>query len=858
MKLTTADPDSPCLLCGIDEHDVKDALDFLAELPARLPEFALAYGPRIALALAVIWAVAAAVRYLLGWAHHADMTPQSRLIEISSPPRSDPEGALVLWRQLIGLLRPAWKRFFTGQPHLVWEYHGSEAGVRIRLWVPGTIPPGIVEKAIQAAWPGATTTTTPASSPLPEGAEVAGGRLILAAPEHFPLTTDHDHDPIRSLLEAMGGLREGEHAVVQILARPTTGRRLRHAYRAAAHLRGGGSRNHLGRLFDAILPMPTGTRDHHHTGDLARDFPERAEQVRAILAKAGQPRYEVAIRYAVSTSRQPNAATAAQQPMGVRADTAAPADLVREWLRGKAHTLAGVFALFTGSHQYLRRARLWRPHQVISSRRLDCGYLLSVSELAALAHLPWDIDAPGITRAGARPVAPSPAVPRTTAGGTARVLGDADSGPRRPVALPVADGRHHTHVLGGTGVGKSTLLANLVLADAPAGRGALVIDPKGDLITDILNRLPARAIGKTVVFDPQDPAPPPSINILAGHDPAFAVDSVVTIFHRCFSTAWGPRVDDLLRSTCLTLTSVLGRKATLAEVPRLLTDQAFRAQIIAKLDDSLLGGFWDSYEALTPAGQATVIGPVMNKLRAVLLRPFVRQALASPDTTVPIGQLLDQGGLVLARLPKGILGDDAARLFGSILLAHTWQATTRRSGLTEADRPDASLVIDECHNFLNLPGHINDVLAEARGYRLSLVLAHQHLDQLPADLREALSADARNKVYFNASPKDANELKHHTAPLLTPHDLTHLGAYQAAARLIVDGQQTSAFTLRTRPLPAPIEGRQEEIRQASREQFTQPGRAPRPPARRARQVRVELDLRPGIHGQPTTRDEQLD
>ncbi|MCF6476193.1 type VI secretion protein [Nonomuraea sp. MG754425] len=780
------------------------------------------------------WAVAAAVRYLLGWLRHTDMTPRAQLIEISSPPRSDPEGAVVLWRQFVGLLRPAWKRAFAGQPHLVWEYCGSDAGVRIRLWVPGTIPPGIVEKAIQAAWPGATTTTSPTTSPLPGEAEVAGGRLVLGAPEHFPLKTDHDHDPIRSLLEAMGGLREGEHAVVQVLARPTTGKRLRHAYQAAAHLRGGGSRHRLGRVLEEILPLPTSTRDHHHTSDLARDFPERAEQVRTILAKAGQPRYTVAIRYAVATSRDPiTSGTLAP----VNHDGMGSSDLVRRWLRGHAHTLAGVFALFTGGHQYLRRARLRRPGRTIGSRRLDGGYLLSVTELAMLAHLPWDIDAPGITRAGARPVAPSPVVPRTMAGGMARVLGDADSGPRRPVALPVADGRHHTHVLGGTGVGKSTLLANLVLADAAAGRGALVIDPKGDLIIDILHRLPERAVGRTVVFDPQDAAPPPSINILAGHDPTFAVDSVVTIFHRCFSSAWGPRVDDLLRSTCLTLTSVLGRKATLADVPRLLTDAAFRARTTAKLRDELLAGFWDSYEALTPAGQATVIGPVMNKLRAVLLRPFVRQALAGPDTTVPIGRLLDRGGLVLARLPKGILGDDAARLFGSILLAHTWQAATRRSHQVESARSDASLVIDECHNFLNLPGHINDVLAEARGYRLSLVLAHQHLDQLPADLREALSADARNKVYFNASPKDAGELKHHTAPLISPHDLTHLGAYQAAARLVIEGRQTSAFTLRTRPLPAAVEGREAAIRQASRQLFTAPaitrrtGQAPAPTAR---------------------------
>ncbi|MGW4409634.1 hypothetical protein ACWEJ6_36790 [Nonomuraea sp. NPDC004702] len=150
------------------------------------------------------------------------------------------------------------------------------------------------------------------------------------------------------------------------------------------------------------------------------------------------------------------------------------------------------------------------------------------------------------------------------------------------------------------------------------------------------------------------------------------------------------------------------------------------------------------------------------------------------------------------------------------------------------------------------------MLAEARGYRLSLVLAHQHLDQLPSDLREALSADARNKIYFNASPKDANELKHHTAPLISPHDLTHLGAYQTAARLVIDGQQISAFTLRTRPLPGLIEGRADEIRQASREQFTQPDGALQRPARRPRrQIGPAPDLRtdlrsesPGQHEEP--------
>ncbi|QFY12929.1 type IV secretion system DNA-binding domain-containing protein [Nonomuraea phyllanthi] len=789
-----------CLLCEVSDRDVQEALEFLRELPARLLDLASHHGWRLATGVLATVSVLALARHLISWIRHSALVPGARLITISCPPDSDQHGAQVLWSQLIGLLRPAWKRHLAGQPHLVWEYAGSASGVRIRLWVPGVVPPGVVEKAIQAAWPGAITATVPATDPLPPWTRTVGGRLVLARAEHFPLKSDHSGDPIRSLLSAMGGLREGEHALVQVLARPTTGRRLRRAHRAAAVLRGARTGSVLGQVLDGLVSSRT------RPGELARMFPERAEQVRAILAKAGQPRYQVAIRYAVATVEEDDAA-------GGR-------------LRGQAHALAGVFALFTSGHQYLRRARLLLARRAVGSRRLSTGYLLSVSELAALAHLPWDADAPGVTRAGARPVAPPPAVPRGQGIGPARVLGDTDSGPQRPVAMPVADARHHVHVLGGTGVGKSTLLASMVLADARAGRGALVIDPKGDLITDILARLPERSIGKTVVFDPQDGSRPPAINVLAGPNPAFAVDSLVTIFHRCFRSAWGPRVDDLLRSTCLTLTKVLGSRATLAEVPRLLTDSAFRARITARLDDELLAGFWDSYRALTPAGQAAVIGPVMNKLRAVLLRPFIRHALTSPTTTVPIGQLLDEGGLVLARLPKGILGDDAARLFGSILLAHTWQAATRRARKSEAERPDAALYIDECHNFLNLPGHINDVLAEARGYRLSLVLAHQHLDQLPADLREALSADARNKIYFNASPKDAGDLKAHVAPLITPHDMTHLGAYQAVTRLVVDGQQTAAFTLRTRPLPPIAPGREQAVRQASRERFAQSARAP--------------------------------
>ncbi|HUZ09443.1 MAG TPA: type IV secretory system conjugative DNA transfer family protein [Acidimicrobiales bacterium] len=202
----------------------------------------------------------------------------------------------------------------------------------------------------------------------------------------------------------------------------------------------------------------------------------------------------------------------------------------------------------------------------------------------------------------------------------------------------------------------------------------------------------------------------------------------------------------------------------------------------------------------------------MNKLRAVLARSFARDLLGSATSSFSMADVLD-GGVLLARLPKGLLGEDTARLVGSLLVARVWQAATARAGRTV--RRDASLYVDECQNFLALPGALDDVLAEARGYRLSLTLAHQHLGQLPRDLAEATSANARNKVYFNVSPEDARVLARHTEPYVSAYDLSHLGAYQVACRLVVGSQDLHAFTLRTRPMARAVPGRAAEARTAA-------------------------------------------
>ncbi len=800
------------------EDYLRDPGGVLLALLARLRDLALAWGPIAAPVLAVF--IAGIVFCRRWWARrcHEVLLADARQVTVLAPPTVDPAGGAALWSNLVGLLRPGWRRAFTGQPHVACEYVFSEAGVAIRLWVPGVIPPGLVERAVEAAWPGAHTRVGAAEPPLPVAVEgqrrlVVGGELRLARPEALPIRSDFRGDfaadPIRALIGAPVGLGRDEYACVQVLARPVTGRRVQQARRAARRIHTGGSTRVIGRLLDTITPG-TSSRSHRpttstaartKTGALHSDPQtslEYAAQNRAIVGKQRGSQFETVVRYAVATLL----------PTDTDKNELRQA---RDIARGRAHALAASFASYT-EHNHYTRHRVLHPGHVIDSRRLGRGDLLSVPELAAIAHLPTDEAIPGIQRAGARAIAPPPGI--ATPGPEAKPIGVTDTGHQRLVALRVPDARHHLHVIGATGSGKSTLLGNMILADAEAGRGIVLIDPKGDLVTDVLSRLPRSAAGRVVIFDADSKARPPCLNPLDGGETDLTVDNLVSVFRRVYSAFWGPRTDDVMRAACLTLRTQEG-VATLADLPKLLADEAFRSRVTAGITDPVLRGFWSWYEELTDSSRSQVISPLMNKLRAFLLRPFVRDAIAGGHSTVDMKQVLD-GGICLVRIPKGSLGEETTRLIGSLVVARSWQATTGRARIPQRQRRDASLVIDECHNFLNLPYPIEDMLAEARGFRVAMTLAHQHLGQLPRELREGMSTNARSKIFFNASPEDSRELSRHTAPRLSDHDLAHLGVYHAAVRLVLGGEEAQPFTILTQPLPPAVPGRAREVRSAAR------------------------------------------
>jgi hypothetical protein len=335
-----------------------------------------------------------------------------------------------------------------------------------------------------------------------------------------------------------------------------------------------------------------------------------------------------------------------------------------------------------------------------------------------------------------------------------------------------------------------------------ARHGVGVIDPKGDLISNILERLPARHRDRVVLIDPARRDFPVGLNVLdhpPGVERELVCDQVVTIFRKNFQQYWGPRTDDVLRAALLTILRHPGK--TLTEVPLLLLNDAVRAKLTRGLDDPAgLTPFWHEYGQMSVAQRLQVAGPVLNKLRAFLLRPTIRNMLGQSQSTVDFRTVMDQGGILLVSLAKGSLGEETSRLLGSFIVARLWQAALSRIDQPEAERVDFNLYLDEFQNYLHLPNSLEEVLAEARGYRLNLTLANQHLGQLTPAIAQAVDANTRTRIVFQCGQEDARHLARTFAPL-TDHQLQSLARYQVAIRLCVDGHTEPPFTGTTEAPP---------------------------------------------------------
>ncbi|MCL2091632.1 MAG: type IV secretion system DNA-binding domain-containing protein [Micrococcales bacterium] len=442
----------------------------------------------------------------------------------------------------------------------------------------------------------------------------------------------------------------------------------------------------------------------------------------------------------------------------------------------------------------------------------------NVREVAAVAALPvGDDDLPGLPSLHPRtlvsvvgPFRPSPhrlVVAEATAPGVVGLPDRAGRATTPWLTLTNDALLRHLHIIGPTGVGKSVLLANLILQHIDHGFGAVVIEPKGDLVADILARIPEHRRADVVVLDPACEGGVVGLNPLAGGGSAeLKADAILSVFTDLFGKSLGPRSGDILHSCLLTLAR--RSDASLIQVPWLLTDPAFRqARIGAVAGDPALGPFWAWYQALSDSERANVIAPLMNKLRAVLLRPSIRAVLGQSRPKFDVRQVFTQKKILLVPLPVATLGAEGSALLGSLVVAQLWDAARERARVEPERRHPVSVVLDECQQFMRLPTDLADALATSRSYGVGWTLAHQYLAQLPVAMRSAVLANCRSRVVFQTSRADAKTFAASAvgADGQRPEadDFTALPAFHVYASLMEQGQVQPFASGRTWPLIAP-------------------------------------------------------
>jgi len=373
------------------------------------------------------------------------------------------------------------------------------------------------------------------------------------------------------------------------------------------------------------------------------------------------------------------------------------------------------------------------------------------------------------------------------------------------LGISPVDALEHTIILGPTGTGKSTSMLNLIVADINAGRGVLVIDPKSDLVNDVLARIPEGRSKDVVVIDPSDPCPV-GFNPFAFKEygnPNLIADAVLAVFKEVFSENWGIRSADVMTAALLTLAQTEG--SSLLWLPALLTNEEFRQKVTAGIEDKIgLEPYWASFESMKDTQRQTEIAPVMNKIRQFLLRPGLRNVLGQSQPKFMLTDLFTKNKIVLVPLNKGVIGGESARLLGSLIIGMTWTLALARAGLPKEQRPMVSVFIDELQDYLSLPTNLSDALAQARGLGVALTMAHQYRAQLPPEIRSGVDANARNKIIFGLNGgEDANAMAGMSKDLEAV-DFMLLPRYQIYASIQSGGQATGWVSGQTLPPPPRI------------------------------------------------------
>ncbi len=459
-------------------------------------------------------------------------------------------------------------------------------------------------------------------------------------------------------------------------------------------------------------------------------------------------------------------------------------------------------------------------------REMSHPFVLNVEELATIYHLPnTTVMTPNIYWVRSKKIEPPNDLPtpKSVPEADFTMLGKTNfRGSNQEFGIKTLDRRRHIYIIGKTGMGKSTLLENMIFSDIQAGKGVGVVDPHGDLAEAVLDFVPSRRTNDVILFDPSDRDYPVAFNMLENIDPALntiVCSGLVGIFKKIYGESWGPRLEHILRNTILSLLEY--PNTTMLGIPRVLQDKEFRGRVIRKIKDPIVKSFWmNEFEKMDPKNRVEAISPILNKVGQFLSSPIIRNILGQPQSTLDLRFAMDHNKIIIVNLSKGRIGEDTSSLLGAMIITKFQLDAMSRANVPEKDRKDFYLYVDEFQNFAT--DSFATILSEARKYRLNLTMANQYIAQMPEEVRDAVFGNVGTIISFQVGFDDAEYLSGQYGEEVLPNDLVALSKYTAYSRLLIDGMPSKTFSFDTLPPPnlEVEEGRKEKVIKLSRERYS--------------------------------------
>lgn len=717
----------------------------------------------VLLILVIVGIIAFAVGYLwILWVRNKDREEKSLdfvLLHVAVPRDNEikVDAADQMFSSLYSIYKGGSFSFMHPETHFSLEIVAFPEEIKFYISCHKSIQ-DLVEKQIHGTYPGAEVKEVEEYNIFSEEGKLAFGALKVKKANYYPIKTYKElaTDPLAQLTSAMAKMAPGEGAVIQILAAPA-----------------GSKWKSIGKKFVSKTKQ---AELNSKEGKASVPDPKKMEAVENKCAKVG---FDVVIRIVVSAKTEPEA---------------------------KVHldNIKSAFSQFSSEYNGIGgagiRFKKWFLVDFVYRYWPIFGKygVLNSEELATLFHLPnKTVETPGISWVNAKR-APAPA----QIGSTGLHLGKSVyRGLSKEIYLAEDDRRRHIYIIGKTGTGKTQQLTYMAMQDIKAGHGIAFVDPHGDAVEDILGMIPPERAEDVIYFNPADTERPMGMNMLEAtteQEKHFVATYIVGLMYKLYDPhktgIIGPRFEHAIRNAMLTVMSEPGN--TFIEVVRVLTDANFVQELLPKVEDPMVRRYWtDQIAQTSDFHKSEVLDYIVSKFGRFVTNKMMRNIIGQSKSAFSIRDVMDNQKILLVNLSKGRLSEENSNFLGLVLVPRILLAAMSRQDMPEEQRKDFFLYVDEFQNFATET--FADILAEARKYRLNLIVANQFIGQIEEEVKNAVFGNVGTIMSFRVGVTDANYLQHEFSPVFNETDLINVERFHAYVKTIVRNEPMQPFSMDT-------------------------------------------------------------